>query len=154
MQNVVLEGVDPASYRHPDWTQWVEKGSYVHGMVTGVSAKRVVVKVGAKQAVLTPEDENTVVAPALPAEVDSAVSGEHSGSGDAILADDEAPATQSELEGDELPTDPSGDTESVQSVDAPSAPLVHDPATGREVAARGFEVPHNPSRPPSATMRH
>jgi penicillin-binding protein 1A len=56
LQNVVLQGVDPASYRHPDWTQRLEKGSYVHGMVTEVSAKRVVVKVGAKQAVLTPED--------------------------------------------------------------------------------------------------
>jgi penicillin-binding protein 1A len=56
LQNVVLQGVDPASYRHPDWTQRVEKGSYVHGMVTEVSAKRVVVKVGAKEAVLTPED--------------------------------------------------------------------------------------------------
>ena len=56
LQNVVLEGVDPASYRHPDWTQRIENGNYVHGMVTEVSAKRVVVKLGAKQAVLTPED--------------------------------------------------------------------------------------------------
>ena len=34
------------SYRHPDWTQPMEKGSYVHGLVTEVSAKRVVVKMG------------------------------------------------------------------------------------------------------------
>lgn len=56
LQNIVLEGADPQSYRHPDWTQTVEKGSYVHGLVTEVSAKRVVVKVGTKEAVLGPED--------------------------------------------------------------------------------------------------
>jgi penicillin-binding protein 1A len=56
LENVVLEGVDPDSYRHPDWSQAIGKGSFVHGMVTEVAAKRVVVKLGAKQAVLTPDD--------------------------------------------------------------------------------------------------
>ena len=56
LQNVVLEGIDPASYRHPDWSQEIGKGSYVHGMVTTVSSKRVVVKLGEKDVVLTPED--------------------------------------------------------------------------------------------------
>ena len=55
--NVVLEGVDLASYRHPDWVQPVEKGSYVHGLVTAVTAKKVTVKVSADRSVaLTPED--------------------------------------------------------------------------------------------------
>jgi penicillin-binding protein 1A len=55
--NIVLEGVDVASYRHPDWLQPLDKGSYVHGLVTSVAAKKVVVKVGAdQQAVLTPDD--------------------------------------------------------------------------------------------------
>ncbi len=55
--NVVLEGVDVGSYRHPDWVQPAEKGSYVHGVVTEVAAKRVSVKVGpAQSVVLTPED--------------------------------------------------------------------------------------------------
>ncbi|HUZ93925.1 MAG TPA: PBP1A family penicillin-binding protein [Edaphobacter sp.] len=56
LRNVVLSGMDLESYRHPDWTQKVSKGSYVHGVVTEVAAKRVVVKMGDQQAVLTPED--------------------------------------------------------------------------------------------------
>jgi penicillin-binding protein 1A len=57
LPNVVLEGVDIDSYRHPDWAQPLDKGSYVHGLVTAVAAKKVVVKVGAEQqVVLTPED--------------------------------------------------------------------------------------------------
>ncbi|MEO8735687.1 MAG: PBP1A family penicillin-binding protein, partial [Edaphobacter sp.] len=56
LQNVVLAGMDVESYRHPDWSQRMVKGSFVHGVVTEVSAKRVVVKLGNEQAVLTPED--------------------------------------------------------------------------------------------------
>jgi len=55
--NVVLEGADIGSYRHPDWVQPLDKGSYVHGVVTAVATKKVVVKVGVdRQVVLTPED--------------------------------------------------------------------------------------------------
>jgi penicillin-binding protein 1A len=56
LQNVVLDGVDLQSYKHPDWVQSLDKGSYVHGLVTEVSAKRIVVKLGAQQAVMTPAD--------------------------------------------------------------------------------------------------
>jgi penicillin-binding protein 1A len=56
LPNVVLGGMDVESYKHPDWTQPMEKGTYVHGVVTAVSAKRVEVKLGARTAVLTPED--------------------------------------------------------------------------------------------------
>jgi penicillin-binding protein 1A len=57
LPNVVLDGADVATYRHPDWVQPLDNGSYVHGVVTEVAAKKVVVKVGATQeAVLTPED--------------------------------------------------------------------------------------------------
>jgi penicillin-binding protein 1A len=53
----VLQGVEVESYRHPDWVQPLDKGSYVHGVVTAVSAKKVVVKVGVDRRVtLTPED--------------------------------------------------------------------------------------------------
>jgi penicillin-binding protein 1A len=53
----VLDGADVESYRHPDWAQPLDKGSYVHGVVTAVSPKKVTVKVGAEQqVVLTPED--------------------------------------------------------------------------------------------------
>jgi penicillin-binding protein 1A len=57
LANVVLGGGDVESYRHPDWELPLDKGSYVHGVVTAVAAKRVVVKVGVKQQVaLTPDD--------------------------------------------------------------------------------------------------
>ncbi len=56
LRNVVLSGMDMESYQHPDWVESMAKGSYVHGVVTTVSAKRVVVKLGKQQAVLTPED--------------------------------------------------------------------------------------------------
>ena len=57
LPNVVLDGADVESYRHPDWVQPIDKGSYIHGVVTDVSAKKVTVKVGTTQrAVLTPED--------------------------------------------------------------------------------------------------
>ncbi len=56
LPNIVLAGVDLQSYRHPDWSQPLEVGSYFHGLVTAVSPKRVEVKLGAQQIVLTPED--------------------------------------------------------------------------------------------------
>ena len=57
LPNAVLEGVGLESYRHPDWSQPLDKGSYVHGVVTAVAAKKVVVKVGVEQEVaLTPDD--------------------------------------------------------------------------------------------------
>jgi penicillin-binding protein 1A len=57
LPNVVLEGTDIGSYRHPDWVQPLKKGSYVHGLVTAVAAKKVAVRVGVdRQVVLTPED--------------------------------------------------------------------------------------------------
>ena len=34
LANVVLGGMDVESYKHPDWTQPMEKGTYVHGVVT------------------------------------------------------------------------------------------------------------------------
>ncbi|WP_263368197.1 penicillin-binding protein 1A [Edaphobacter bradus] len=56
LENVVLEGQDLGKYQHPDWSQPVEKGRYVHGVVVAVEPKRVTVKLGAKDAVLTPDD--------------------------------------------------------------------------------------------------
>src|SRR6202000_1244910 len=57
LPNLVLEGVDIETYRHPDWVQPLDKGSYVHGVVTAVAAKKVVVNVGVQQQVaLTPDD--------------------------------------------------------------------------------------------------
>jgi penicillin-binding protein 1A len=56
LQNVVLEGDDLRSYQNPDWSEAIDKGSYVHGVVTEVAAKSVVVKLGTHEAVLGPGD--------------------------------------------------------------------------------------------------
>ena len=56
LQNVVLAGLDPATYRHPDWNQHVGVGDYVHGMVTEVSAKNATIKLGDQYVVMAPED--------------------------------------------------------------------------------------------------
>ena len=52
----MLDGVDVETYRHPDWDQPLEKGSYVHGLVTAVSARKATVKLGTHQVVMTPDD--------------------------------------------------------------------------------------------------
>jgi penicillin-binding protein 1A len=56
LQNVLNGGGDLASYRHPDWAQPIVDGAYFHALVTEVSAAKMVVKVGAQQATLTPAD--------------------------------------------------------------------------------------------------
>lgn len=56
LANIVLQGNDLGSYRHPDWTQPLDKGAYVHGVVTDVTPKRVTVSLGSKSVILTPED--------------------------------------------------------------------------------------------------
>jgi penicillin-binding protein 1A len=56
LQNVVLAGLDADAYRHPDWTQPVEDGSYVHALVGEVAADHFVVKIGAKHALLKEPD--------------------------------------------------------------------------------------------------
>ena len=56
LQNVVLDGSDINNYKHPDWTQPLDKGSYVHGVVMEVAPKKILVRLGAQNAVMTPED--------------------------------------------------------------------------------------------------
>ncbi|MDE3105182.1 MAG: PBP1A family penicillin-binding protein [Acidobacteriota bacterium] len=56
LQNVGVQGYDPATYQHPDWSDTLHKGSYVHGVVMQVAARRVTVKLGRQQVVLLPED--------------------------------------------------------------------------------------------------
>ncbi len=57
LQNVITGGLDPESYRHPDWSGTLAPGDYVHGMVTAATARSVTVKVGVAQQVrLTQED--------------------------------------------------------------------------------------------------
>ena len=54
--NVAAAGLDMQAYKHPDWSQKVGVDAYVHGMVTSVAPKRVLVKVGVQAVLLTPED--------------------------------------------------------------------------------------------------
>jgi penicillin-binding protein 1A len=56
LQNVIDGGLDETLYKHPDWTKRYATGDYVHGMVTAVAPRSVVVKIGAQSAVLAPED--------------------------------------------------------------------------------------------------
>ena len=54
--NIVLEGLDLESYRHPDWVQPLDKGDYFHALVLRAEPKRVVLKVASQQVVLGPAD--------------------------------------------------------------------------------------------------
>jgi penicillin-binding protein 1A len=56
LQNVAAAGLDMESYRHPDWTQPVVVGNYIHGMVTEVTKARVLVKLGTQTAEMTYPD--------------------------------------------------------------------------------------------------
>jgi penicillin-binding protein 1A len=56
LENIVGEGRDLETYQHPDWAQAIQKGGYYHGLVTMVSATRVMVKIGRERAVMVPAD--------------------------------------------------------------------------------------------------
>ncbi len=56
LENIVAEGKDPATYRHPDWDQAIDQTSYYHALVTDVAADRVLVRVGQLRAVMSPAD--------------------------------------------------------------------------------------------------
>jgi penicillin-binding protein 1A len=56
LQNILQDGKDAATYQNPDWGESIEKGGYYHGLVTDVSAERVLVKIGAVRAVMTPAE--------------------------------------------------------------------------------------------------
>jgi penicillin-binding protein 1A len=56
LENIVREGRDLDAYQHPDWAQAIQKGGYYHGLVTMVSATRVMVKIGRERAVMVPAD--------------------------------------------------------------------------------------------------
>ncbi len=56
LQNVVLANLDAEAYRHPDWTQPVAEGTYMHALVGEVGADFALVKIGTKHAVLKAPD--------------------------------------------------------------------------------------------------
>jgi penicillin-binding protein 1A len=56
LENVLREGVDLESYKHPDWVQPMVDGAYFHALVTDVSASRMTVKIGSVLATMEPAD--------------------------------------------------------------------------------------------------
>jgi penicillin-binding protein 1A len=56
LQNVVLGGESIDTYRHPDWTISPDPGTYLHALVLEASPNRVLLRVGALTAAMTPED--------------------------------------------------------------------------------------------------
>ena len=56
LENVVSEGADLESYKHPDWTQPVVDGAYFHALVTQVAPTKMTVKIGALSTTLEPAD--------------------------------------------------------------------------------------------------
>ncbi|MCU1307660.1 MAG: Penicillin-binding protein [Acidobacteriaceae bacterium] len=52
----VLESEPLANYEHPDWSDFLEVGGYVHAMVTDITATSATVKFGRYSAALSPQD--------------------------------------------------------------------------------------------------
>ena len=55
-ENVLGQGTTLAEYKHPDWSQPVLAGSYVHALVTEATAAKMVVSLGKQSATLTSAD--------------------------------------------------------------------------------------------------
>jgi len=56
LENILREGQDLASYKHPDWTSPVVEGAYFHALVTEVSPTKMTVRIGSQSATMTYPD--------------------------------------------------------------------------------------------------
>ena len=56
LENVLREGSNLASYKHPDWTNPIVEGSYFHALVTEVSPTKMTVRIGSQNATMTYPD--------------------------------------------------------------------------------------------------
>ncbi|HEY5381345.1 MAG TPA: PBP1A family penicillin-binding protein [Acidobacteriaceae bacterium] len=56
LENVLADGAELASYKHPDWTQPIAEGAYFHALVTEVSRTKITVKIGGQSATMTYPD--------------------------------------------------------------------------------------------------
>ena len=56
LQNILVTGNDPDTWKHPDWTQPVVEGAYFHALVTDVTPTKITVKIGVSSATLDPAD--------------------------------------------------------------------------------------------------
>jgi len=56
LENVLREGQDLATYKHPDWTQPIAEGAYFHALVTAVSPTKMTVRIGSQETTMTYPD--------------------------------------------------------------------------------------------------
>lgn len=56
LENIVSTGVTIDAYKHPDWTQTVKDGAYIHALVTDVAPSRITVKFGLLSSTMGPAD--------------------------------------------------------------------------------------------------
>lgn len=56
LENVLREGQNLATYKHPDWTQPIAEGAYFHALVTEVSPTRMTVRIASQNATMTYPD--------------------------------------------------------------------------------------------------
>ena len=56
LENVLREGSDLESYKHPDWAQPIVAGAYFHALVTEVSPTKMTVRIGNQNATMTYPD--------------------------------------------------------------------------------------------------
>jgi penicillin-binding protein 1A len=56
LENILSERQTIETYQHPDWSEEVAPGSYIHGLVTAVSARTAEIKIGSYTATLTRTD--------------------------------------------------------------------------------------------------
>ena len=56
LPTIVTTAYDPLTYKHPDWSNTISDGSYVHALVTQVSATKMTVRIGQMRATMTPPD--------------------------------------------------------------------------------------------------
>ena len=54
--NILAQGLNPETYKHPDWTTHFLPGDYAHALVTRVLPLEIRARVGAQRIVLTPTD--------------------------------------------------------------------------------------------------
>ncbi len=54
--NVIAGGIDPETFKHPDWSGTPQPGQWVHALVVGVLPYQVTARIGNHQLMLTPED--------------------------------------------------------------------------------------------------
>ena len=56
LENILREGSDLGTYKHPDWVQPIVQGAYFHALVTEVSPTKMTVRIGSQNATMTYPD--------------------------------------------------------------------------------------------------